>query len=73
MSAQFDLLFSDAERALREIAFFKTRNEEHVMRSLRSIVFRAAPDGRELDLLRAMAIEVVRTIERVSGAKLRRQ
>jgi tRNA C32,U32 (ribose-2'-O)-methylase TrmJ len=36
-----------------------------VMRSLRSIVFRAAPDGRELDLLRAMAIEVVRTIGRV--------
>ena len=72
-SAQFDLLFSDAETALREIAFFKTRNEEHVMRSLRSIVFRAAPDGRELDLLRAMAIEVVRTIERVSGTKSRRE
>jgi len=34
------------------------------MRSLRSILFRAAPDGRELDLLRAMAIEVMRTIER---------
>lgn len=72
-SSQFDLLFSDAETALREIAFFKTRNEEHVMRSLRSIVFRAAPDGRELDLLRAMAIEVVRTIERVSGTKSRRE
>lgn len=64
-SEQYELLFADAARALGEIAFFKTRNDEHVMRSLRSIVFRAAPDGRELDLLRAMAIEVVRTIERV--------
>lgn len=64
-SAQFELLFTDAARALEEIAFFKTRNSEHVMRSLRSLVFRAAPDARELDLLRAMAIEVVRTTDRL--------
>jgi TrmH family RNA methyltransferase len=63
-SAQLDMLFADARRALTEIRFFRTRNDEHVMRSLRSIVFRAAPDGREVDLLRAMAIEVLRTIER---------
>jgi TrmH family RNA methyltransferase len=63
-SAQLDLLFADARRALSEIRFFKTRNDEHVMRSLRSNIFRAAPDGREVDLLRAMAIEVLRTIER---------
>ena len=63
-SEKFELLFADARRALAEIAFFKTRNDEHVMRSLRSIIFRAAPDGREVDLLRAMAIEVLRTIER---------
>ena len=64
-SAQYELLFADVARALEEISFFKTRNSEHVIRSLRSIVFRAAPDGRELDLLRAVAIEVVRTIDRV--------
>ena len=63
-SAQFDLLFADAHRALTELRFFKTRNDEHVMRSLRSIIFRAAPDGREVDLLRAMAIEVLRTVDR---------
>ena len=63
-SEKLELLFSDARRALTEIAFFKTRNDEHVMRSLRSIIFRAAPDGREVDLIRAMAIEVLRTIER---------
>jgi tRNA/rRNA methyltransferase/tRNA (cytidine32/uridine32-2'-O)-methyltransferase len=64
-SEQYELLFTDASQALEAIAFFKTRNDEHVMRSLRSLVFRAAPDGRELDLLRAMAIEVMRTIDRV--------
>ena len=63
-SAQLEMLFGDAHRALSEIRFFKTRNDEHVMRSLRSLVFRAAPDGREVDLLRAMAIEVLRTIDR---------
>jgi|SRR5688500_14632495 len=63
-SAQLEMLFSDAHRALTEIAFFKTRNDEHVMRSLRSLIFRAVPDGREVDLLRAMALEVMRTIER---------
>jgi tRNA/rRNA methyltransferase/tRNA (cytidine32/uridine32-2'-O)-methyltransferase len=68
-SAQLDMLFADAHRALAEIRFFKTRNDEHVMRSLRSIIFRAAPDGREVDLLRAMAIEVLRTIERERKAK----
>jgi TrmH family RNA methyltransferase len=63
-SEKFDLFFRDAHRALTEIRFFKTRNDEHVMRSLRSLLFRAAPDGRELDLVRAMAIEVLRTVER---------
>ena len=68
-SAQLDLLFADAHRALTEIAFFKTRNPEHVMRTLRSLVFRAIPDGREVDLLRAMSIEVLRTIDRERRAR----
>ena len=46
------------------IQFFKTRFPEHIMRSLRAITFRAAPDDRELSLLRAMALEVVRFLER---------
>lgn len=64
-SEQYDLFFADASRALEEIAFFKTRNSEHIMRSLRSLLFRAAPDSRELSLLRAMAIEVLRTVDRI--------
>ena len=62
---QYELTFADAERSLEALDFFRTRNPEHVMRSLRSILFRAAPDAREIELLRAMTIEVRRTLDRV--------
>lgn len=56
--------FGELHRSLDAIQFFKTRYPEHIMRSLRAITFRAAPDDRELSLLRAMALEVVRFLER---------
>jgi hypothetical protein len=34
------------------------------MRTVRSLAFRAAPDAREISLVRAIALEVVRFIER---------
>ncbi|HVT38157.1 MAG TPA: TrmH family RNA methyltransferase [Gemmatimonadaceae bacterium] len=55
----------DIARSLAAIRFFKTRNQEHVMRSVRSLLARANPDSRELMLVRAMAIEVLRTLDRV--------
>lgn len=64
-AADYELVFADAERALEAISFFKTRHHEHIMRTIRSLVFRAAPDRREAALLRAAAIEVLRTLERV--------
>jgi TrmH family RNA methyltransferase len=63
-SEQFERLFADAERALVAIEFFKSRNEELVLRAVRSLAFRAEPDAREIELLRAMAIEVSRSLER---------
>lgn len=66
-STDFELLFADVERSLEEIQFFKTRHHEYIMRSYRSLVYRAAPDVREAALLRAMAIEVRRTLDRVRG------
>ena len=63
-ASDFEQTYADAEAALEAIAFFKTRNAEHVMRTLRSIVYRAEPDHRELMLLRAASIEVLRTLER---------
>jgi TrmH family RNA methyltransferase len=61
---QFELFFADAERSLAAIEFFKTRFPEHIMRTVRSLTFRAAPDARELSLLRAMVIEVTNYLNR---------
>ncbi len=65
-SDQFEQLFADVERALAAIEFFKTRQTEHIMRTVRSLAYRARPDAREISLARAMAIEVVRFLERRS-------
>lgn len=61
---QFEQYFADAQRSLETIQFFKTRYPEHIMRTLRSLTFRAAPNARELSLMRAMAIEVVNFFNR---------
>jgi tRNA (cytidine32/uridine32-2'-O)-methyltransferase len=68
-SGQLEELFTDWRQALYAIDFFKTRRSESVMRSLREILYRAALDGREASLVRAMGIEVVRYLQRV-GAPL---
>ena len=68
---EFEQTFADANAALEAIAYFKTRNPELVMRSVRSMIFRAAPDVRELLLLRTASIEVLRTIERESRNAVR--
>jgi TrmH family RNA methyltransferase len=63
-AAQFARLFAEVERTLRAIDFLKTRYPEHVMRTVRSLAYRASPDAREIELARAMAIEVLRTLHR---------
>jgi TrmH family RNA methyltransferase len=55
----------DIASSLAAIRFFKTRNEQRVMRSVRSLLARGNPDSRELMLVRAMAIEVRRTLDRI--------
>ena len=60
----YERCFRSAEDALQTIDFLKTRYPEHVMRSVRSLLFRSAPDAREIELVRAMAIEVGRAFER---------
>ncbi|MDQ3696615.1 MAG: tRNA (cytosine(32)/uridine(32)-2'-O)-methyltransferase TrmJ [Gemmatimonadota bacterium] len=62
---QLEQFFEDAERALAGLDFFKTRHPENIMRTVRSLTARGAPDAREIGLMRAMAIEVLRTIERM--------
>ncbi|CAN5632564.1 tRNA (cytosine(32)/uridine(32)-2'-O)-methyltransferase TrmJ [soil metagenome] len=60
-------LFTDSERALWSIDFFKSRQTESVMRTIRSLVHRAEPDAREAGFLRAIAIEVVKYVNRSRG------
>lgn len=59
-----ELLFADVERALGAIEFFKAREPVRVMRTVRETVHRASLDQREAKLGRAIAIEVVRFLER---------
>jgi tRNA/rRNA methyltransferase/tRNA (cytidine32/uridine32-2'-O)-methyltransferase len=61
---QMEKFFEDAERSLTAIEFFKTRYPEHIMRTLRSLTYRAAPNAREMSLMRAMAIEVTNFLNR---------
>ena len=63
--AQLEQFFADAQRSLESIEFFKTRQVELIMRTVRSLAARAAPDARELSLIRAMALEVVNYMKRV--------
>jgi tRNA/rRNA methyltransferase/tRNA (cytidine32/uridine32-2'-O)-methyltransferase len=67
--AELERFHADAEAALRAIDFFKTRYPEHVLRAVRSLVARADPNARELSLMRAMAIEVIRYLDRVRGVR----
>jgi tRNA/rRNA methyltransferase/tRNA (cytidine32/uridine32-2'-O)-methyltransferase len=61
---QFEQFFADAERSLDAIQFFKTRFPEHIMRTLRSLTFRATPNARELSLMRAVVMEVTNYLKR---------
>ena len=63
--AQLEQFYADVQRSLASIEFFKTRQVEHIMRTVRSLTGRAGPDARELSLIRAMAMEVMRYMERV--------
>jgi len=69
--ADLERLFADAERALGAVDFFKTRQRESVMRSLREMLHRTPLDQREAKLMRAMWIEVVRFLERTSSSGVR--
>lgn len=63
---EIERFFTDAEHALAAIEFFKVRDREHVMRTVREVVHRVPLDQREAKLLRAMAIEVVKYRDRLA-------
>jgi TrmH family RNA methyltransferase len=51
-------LFEQIDAALRAVDFYKGKNPEAIMRTVRAVVRRAEVDAREAALFRAMAIEV---------------
>lgn len=61
---ELERYFVDVEHSLVAVDFFKRRYRENVLRSWRSIVLRARPNARELSLMRAMAIEVWKSLDR---------
>ena len=61
-------MFEDAEHALWSIDFFKSRQTESVMRTLREIARRADLDEREAGFVRAIAIEVRKHMGRLQAA-----
>jgi TrmH family RNA methyltransferase len=63
-SGRLELLFRDWERSLWAIEFFKSRQSEVVMRSVRELIHRASLDAREAALLRSMALETVHFLNR---------
>src|SRR5262245_2104299 len=65
-AAELERLFADIARALQAIEFFKTRNADAVMRTIREVAHRTPLDAREVKLLRAMAIEVTKYGERLA-------
>lgn len=67
---QIERFFVDAEHALEAIDFFKVRDREHIMRTVREVVHRIPLDEREAKLLRAMAIEVVKYRDRLARSRL---
>lgn len=67
---EMERLFTDVKRALETIDFFKTRNADGVMRTVREVIHRTPLDEREAKLLRAMAIEVVKHGERIAATRI---
>lgn len=61
-------MFEDAEHALWSIDFFKSRQTESVMRTLRELVRRADLDQREAGFVRAIAIEVRKFMSRLEAS-----
>lgn len=64
---QLERFFADAERALGAIDFFKTRNPEAILRTVREVVHRASLDAREVELGRAICFELMRAVGRKNG------
>jgi tRNA C32,U32 (ribose-2'-O)-methylase TrmJ len=60
----------DLETTLDLINFLKPHNRERVLSDLRALIERAAPDGREVQMLRGV-LRQVRWLDRSSGQSVK--
>jgi TrmH family RNA methyltransferase len=63
-AAQLEAVAEAAERALWGIEFVKNGQSDAIMRALRGLLHRAAPDAREAALQRAIALETLSFLRR---------
>ena len=63
----YERFFKHAEEALHAVEFFKTRNTSHIMRTVREVTHRTPMDAREVNMFKAMCIEVVKYLERIGA------
>jgi TrmH family RNA methyltransferase len=63
-AAQLEGLFAAIEAALWGIEFFKAQRAGGTMRTIRSLIHRAAPDVREAALVKAMCLETLEFLRR---------
>jgi TrmH family RNA methyltransferase len=61
---QLEQLFASIEQALWAVDFFKAHLASGMMRSVRQLVYRAAPTAREASLLTAMCRETIHALRR---------
>ncbi|HSL69036.1 MAG TPA: TrmH family RNA methyltransferase, partial [Longimicrobiales bacterium] len=67
--AELDVLFTDLERGLAAVDFFKKRDPAMIMRTMRAVLRRAHVSTREAKLIRAVFIEVRKVVERLRTSK----
>ncbi len=63
-AGQLEEVFLAARETLTAIEFFKSRNPEPIMRTVREVTHRVPLDAREAKLIKAMCLEVLRYLER---------
>lgn len=57
-AGEMEPLFDHMAQTLLKIGFLNPQNPDHIMRSLRRLLFRAEPDSREVALLRGMFSQI---------------
>jgi TrmH family RNA methyltransferase len=67
---ELERVFADLERALAAIDFFKHRERDAILRTMREALHRIPLDEREAKLVQAMAYEVIHYAERMARSGL---